>query len=399
MTKSPDQKPRAIIHVDMDAFYASVEVLDNPELKGRPVVVGGTSDRSVVSAASYEARKYGIHSAMATVKARRLCPAAIFLPVRMGRYHEVSQQIMEIFHRFTPLVEPISLDEAFLDVTASTGLFGEAPVIAREIKKLIMKETGLTASAGVATSKLVAKIASDLQKPDGLTVVEAGRERAFLAGLPVSKLWGAGGKTIDALALLNVRSIGDLAALPLGILTARFGQHGRHLHLAANAIDDRPVVPAREAKSIGHEETFSEDLTDLTIIKRELLELATRVGERLRRHDLQGQTITLKIKYCNFTTSSRSLTLDEPTSDTMEIFRQCRELLRKTEAGRKPLRLAGISVSTLRPAGRGYQQDLFGKTRQRERSRGLNEAIDRINQKFGAKTINPAALIGSKHRK
>jgi DNA polymerase-4 len=353
----------------------------------------------VVSAASYEARKYGIHSAMATVKARRLCPAAIFLPVRMSRYHEVSEQIMAIFHRFTPLVEPISLDEAFLDVSGSTGLFGEAPAIAREIKKLILQETGLTASAGVAASKLVAKIASDLQKPDGLTVVEAGREREFLAPLPISKLWGAGNKTIEALALLNVRSIGDLAALPQEILTSRFGKHGRHLHLAANALDDRPVVPTREAKSIGHEETFSEDLTDLTAIKNELLELATKVGERLRRHELRGQTITLKIKYYDFTPSSRSLTLVEPTSDTMEIFRQVRDLLRKTEAGRKPVRLAGISVSNLHEAGSGYQQDLFGKTRQRERSRVLNEAVDLINQKFGEKTINPASLISSKQRK
>jgi DNA polymerase-4 len=383
----------------MDAFYASVEVRDNPELKGKPVVVGGTSDRSVVSAASYEARKYGIHSAMATVKARRLCPTAIFLPVRMNRYHEVSRQIMSIFHRFTPLVEPISLDEAFLDVTASTGLFGEAPAIAREIKRLIAQETGLTASAGVATSKLVAKIASDLQKPDGLTVVEAGREREFLARLPIGKLWGAGGRTIEALTLLNVRSIGDLAALPLEILTSKFGKHGRHLHLAANAVDDRPVVPTREAKSIGHEETFSADLTDRTVIMRELLELAAKVGERLRRHELQGQTITLKIKYYDFTISSRSLTLAEPTSDTMEIFRQSRELLRKTEAGRKPVRLAGISISNLSAAGSGYQLDLFGKTRQRERRRDLNEAIDLINRKFGEKTINPASLIGNKHRK
>ncbi|MHB8788629.1 MAG: DNA polymerase IV [Desulfobulbaceae bacterium] len=399
MLRPPVTKPRAIIHVDMDAFYASVEVQDNPELKGKPVVVGGTSDRSVVSAASYEARKYGIHSAMATVKARRLCPVAIFLPVRMSRYHEVSEQIMDIFHRFTPLVEPISLDEAFLDVTGSTGLFGEAPVIAREIKKLILQETGLTASAGVATSKLVAKIASDLQKPDGLTVVEAGHEREFLAPLPLSKLWGVGNKTIEALVLLNVRSIGDLAVLQQEILTSRFGKHGRHLHLAANALDDRPVVPSREAKSIGHEETFSEDLTDLSAIKKELLELATKVGERLRRHELRGQTITLKIKYYDFTPSSRSLTLAEPTSDTMEIFRQVRELLRKTEAGRKPVRLAGISVSNLHDAGSGYQQDLFGKTRQRERSRVLNEAVDLINQKFGEKTINPASLINSRQRK
>lgn len=399
MRLQPDPKPRAIIHVDMDAFYASVEVHDNPELKGKPVVVGGTSDRSVVSAASYEARKYGIHSAMATVKARKLCPRAIFLPVRMDRYRAVSHQIMVIFHRFTPLVEPISLDEAFLDVTGCRGLFGEAPGIAAEIKKLIRQETGLTASAGVATSKLVAKIASDLQKPDGLTVVEAGREREFLAELPISKLWGVGGKTLDALSLLNVRSIGDLAALPREILAGRFGKHGLHLHLAANGLDDRPVVPTREAKSIGHEETFSEDLTDLARITQELLELATMVGERLRRHELQGQVITLKIKYFDFSISTRSLTLSVPTSDTGEIFQQARTLLEKTEAGRKPVRLAGISVSGLSTLGSGYQQDLFGKTKQREKSRGLNEAIDRINRKFGGGTIKPATLVHGKHRK
>lgn len=391
-------KVRTIIHVDMDAFYASVEVLDNPELKGKPVVVGGTSDRSVVSAASYEARAYGIHSAMATVKARKLCPGAVFLPVRMDRYCEVSRLIMAIFQRFTPLVEPISLDEAFLDVTESTGLFGEGPVIAGEIKNLIAKETGLTASAGIASSKLVAKIASDLQKPDGLTIVEAGKEREFLASLPVSKLWGAGGKTIESLALLNVETIGDLAALPPDILTARFGKHGRHLHLAANGIDDRPVVPTREAKSIGHEETFSKDLSDLTVIKRELLELATRVGERLRRHQVQGQTITIKIKFYDFSACSRSLTLTEPTNDTREIFQRSWELLQKTEAGRKPLRLAGISVSNLCASGSIRQPDLFGKARRREKSQGLNEAIDRINRKFGKGTINPATLVGGRNQ-
>lgn len=399
MNKAPNPKTRTIIHVDMDAFYASVEILDNPKLKGKPVVVGGASDRSVVSAASYEARKYGIHSAMATVQARKLCSAAIFLPVRMNRYRDASRQIMAIFHRFTPLVEPISLDEAFLDVTGSTGLFGQGPVIAGEIKSLIKRETGLTASAGVATSKLVAKIASDLQKPDGLTVVEAGLEREFLAKLPISKLWGAGGKTIESLAVLNVQSIGDLAALPREILTSKLGKHGLHLHLTANGIDDRPVVPSREAKSIGHEETFNKDLTDLAIIKRELLELTTKVGERLRRHERQGQTITIKIKFYDFSTRSRSSTLAEPTSDTMEIFQQGWKLLQKTEAGRKPVRLVGISVSNLSGQENRYQQDLFGKSRQREKSRRLNEAIDRINRKFGGMTINQATLIGNKKQK
>jgi len=385
MKMHSDRKTRAIIHVDMDAFYASVEILDNPELHGKPVVVGGTSDRSVVSAASYEARKFGIHSAMATVKARRLCPDAIFLPVRMNRYREISGKVMAIFQRFTPLVEPISLDEAFLDVTGSAGLFGTGPDIARQIKLLIRVETGLTASAGVAASKLVAKIASDLEKPDGLTVVEAGREREFLAGLPIRKLWG-------------VRTIGDLAALPPETLTRRFGKHGLHLHLAANGIDDRPVEPVREIKSIGHEETFSEDLTDPAVIEKELLELATRVGERLRSRKLQGLTITVKIKYHDFSTCSRSATLSEPTNDTTTIFRQSRELLRKTEAGRKPVRLAGISVGNLSPPGAGCQLDLFGKSALQEKSRSLNEAIDRINRKFGDKTINPATLVRGNRR-
>jgi DNA polymerase-4 len=399
MIKQHPQKFRSIIHVDMDAFYASVEVQDNPELQGKPVVVGGTSDRSVVSAASYEARRYGIHSAMATVKARHLCPHAIFLPVRMSRYREVSRQIMEIFQRFTPLVEPISLDEAFLDVTSSIGLFGEGPVIASEIKRAITGTTGLTASAGVASCKLVAKIASDLQKPDGLTVVEAGRERQFLSELPIGKLWGAGRKTISALARLNIRTIGDLASLPPEILSSRFGKHGQHLYRAANGLDDRPVVPVREAKSIGHEETFDEDLTELSAITRELLALAAKVGERLRRHARQGQTVSIKIKFYDFTTCSRSLTLAEPTSDTMEIFQHARELLRKTEAGRKAVRLAGISVSNLSAAGGSYQPDLFGKTRQREKSRVLFEAVDRINRKFGRGTINPARLAADRHKK
>jgi DNA polymerase-4 len=393
-------KTRAIIHVDMDAFYASVEILDNPELKGRPVVVGGISDRSVVSAASYEARRYGIHSAMSIVKARNLCPGAVFLPVRMNRYREVSRQIMDIFHRFTPLVEPISLDEAFLDVTGSSALFGRAPVIAAAIKSLITAETGLTASAGVATSKLVAKIASDLDKPDGLTVVEAGREREFLAGLPIGKLWGVGNRTLATLELLNVETIGDLAALTPGYLGSRFGKHGLHMHRSACGIDDRPVVPVREAKSVGHEETFAEDLVDQAVLRRELLELATRVGERLRRHECSGQTITLKIKYYDFTVSSRSVTLPEATSNSREIYRKALELLGKTEAGKKPVRLAGISVSQLGTSGSGSrQQDLFGRSRQRQKDSSLNEAVDLINRKFGSGTINPATLLDNRKRK
>ncbi len=383
---------RTIIHLDMDAFYASVEILDQPELRGRPVVVGGTSDRSVVSAASYEARKYGIHSAMPLVRARQLCPDGVFLPVRMGRYREISDRIMAIFERFTPLVEPISLDEAFLDVTGSSRLFGSGVEIAVTIKKLINVETGLTGSAGVATSKLLAKIASDLQKPDGLTVVAPGREREFLAPLPISKLWGVGKTTLKDLALLGVTTIGNLAGLPVEILNARFGKSGSYLHRAALGLDERPVVPEREAKSVGHEDTYEEDLLDPARMRRELLSLANRVGARLRRYSLRGRTITLKVKFHDFKLVSRSTTLDEGTDDDLTIFRQVCELLRQTEAGRRPVRLLGISLSNLLQSDAPCQTDLFGASRQKARREKLNRAVDDVNRKYGRQALNPAAL-------
>ncbi|GAB4339358.1 MAG: DNA polymerase IV [Desulfobulbaceae bacterium] len=387
------RKPRSIIHLDMDAFYASVEVLDNPDLRGKPVIVGGASDRAVVSAASYEARTYGVHSAMPMVRARTLCPGGIFLPVRMERYREVSKRIMHIFHAFTPLVEPLSLDEAFLDVSGSTRLFGDAPVIAAAIRQRIREETGLTGSAGVATSKLVAKIASDRDKPDGLTVVEPGGERAFLAPLPIGELWGVGGKTLAALADLGITTIGDLAGFPQDVLTRRFGRHGRHLHLAANGIDDRPVIPEREAQSIGHEKTFASDVTDLAFLKRELLSLAAGVGERLRRQGLAGRTVTVKVKFHDFSLKTRGKTIARATSDTTEIFQLGRELLRQTRTGSKPVRLLGISVSNLAGAGRAVQPDLFGGEKEREKKSRLNEAMDLINLKYGRETISPAALL------
>ncbi|MDF1578360.1 MAG: DNA polymerase IV [Desulfobulbales bacterium] len=384
---------RTIIHTDMDAFYASVEILDNPELRGKPVVVGGLSNRSVVSAASYEARKFGIHSAMPTSTARTLCRDAVFMPVRMARYREISTRIMAIFHRFTPLVEPISLDEAFLDVTGSGRLFGTGAEIAADIRKTISRETGLTASAGVASSKLLAKIASDLQKPDGLTVVEPGREREFLAALPINKLWGVGQTTLKSLRMLSVRTIGDLTRLPLELLTSKYGKHGVHLFYAARGIDNRPVEPVHEAKSIGHEDTFSEDLKDLGLIKKELLALACRVGARLRRHEKEGKTVSLKVKFNDFTTNTRSQTLMEATADNMEIYHHCLGLLAKTEAGRTPIRLLGISISNLGSELAGHQPDLFGVHRNREKKKNLCGAVDRLNRKFGIKTVKPARLI------
>ncbi|MEW6220179.1 MAG: DNA polymerase IV, partial [Thermodesulfobacteriota bacterium] len=282
-------KDRTILHLDMDAFYASVEVLDRPELAGRPVIVGGSGSRSVVAAASYEARALGVHSAQPMARARQLCPHGSFLPVRMGRYRQVSASILAIFLDHTPLVEPLSLDEAFLDVTASQTLFGPAAAIAARIKARVRAELGLTVSAGVAPTKLVAKIASDLEKPDGLTIVPADQVQAFLAPLPVGRLWGVGATAQRELALLGVRTIGDLARLPVEVLRRRFGQAGQAMHDHALGLDERPVEPERPALSLGREETFEEDITDRVQAEDALLGLAMAVARRLRRHGLAGR--------------------------------------------------------------------------------------------------------------
>lgn len=376
----------------MDAFFASVEVLDRPELRGLPVVVGG-SDRGVVCAASYEARKYGIRSALPMAMARKLCPAAIFLPVRMARYQEVSRLILDIFHNFTPLVEPLSLDEAFLDVGASQRLLGPAAEIAGQIRKLVRENLDLTVSAGVASSKLVAKIASDCNKPDGLTVVEAGREKEFLAPLPIDRLWGVGVTTRKALALMGVRTIGDLARLPLPLLVARFGHgQGEHLHLAAQAVDTREVVPERQTKSIGNEETFADDIRDPRRLEQELLALCVRVGRRARRHGSQGRTVTVKVKYHDFQQVTRSATLPEPIDDDKGLYSIGLDLLAKTEAGTRPVRLLGLSLSGLCPAGRG-QPDLFGNHQTREKRRDLCRAMDTISDRYGNGCLVPARLL------
>jgi DNA polymerase-4 len=389
------QNPRQIIHCDMDAFYASVEMLDSPELIGKPVIVGGTSNRGVVSAASYEARKYGVRSAMPLVAARKLCPLGVFLPVRMGRYREVSEEIMAIFHRFTPLVEPLSLDEAFLDVTASRALLGDGETIAKEIKRLVRAETGLTVSAGVAASKLVAKIASDLHKPDGLTIVPPGREREFLAPLPIGRLWGVGNTTAKTLGLMGVRTIGDLARLPLALLTAKLGaSHAEHLHLVAQGIDERQVEPEQEAKSIGNEETFESDLRERQMIERELLALSTKVARRLRRHGVCGRTVTVKVKYHDFKQITRSATLATAICDEGELYAAGKALLEKTEAGRIPVRLVGISVSGLTTEEAGQQLSLFAAAQKKSgRQQGLHAAVDRITDKYGQQAIKPATLL------
>jgi DNA polymerase IV len=386
-------EPRAIIHLDMDAFYPAVEALDNPALKGKPVIVGGSPKRGVVSSASYEAREFGVHSAQPIAKAVRLCPHGIFLPVRMKRYKEISEQVFEIFRRFTPLVEPLSIDEAFLDVTGSTHLFGDPVEIAKKIKQTIVQETGLTVSAGVAPSKFVAKIASDMEKPDGLTVVRPDRVREFLDPLPIKKMWGVGKATQEALGRLNVRTFKDLSRVPVKLLERRFGIHGLKMHLLSMGIDKRAVVPDQDVKSIGHEETFSHDISDIGAAKRELLSLADKIARRMRQKKTTGRTITLKVKYDDFVQITRSATLPKPTDDGPEIYSIACGLLEKTDAGKRPVRLLGISLSKLSFPASENQLALFDQNDSSQKRKNLNIALDSVYEKHGDKSIGPGTLL------
>jgi DNA polymerase-4 len=377
----------------MDAFYASVEVKDNPSLKGKPVIVGGNRKRGVVSSASYEARKFGVHSAQPIATAARLCPHGVFLPTRMSRYKEVSDLVFEIFHRFTPLVEPLSIDEAFLDVTGSTRLFGSPENIAIDIKRMIVEEIGITASAGVGPSKFIAKIASDLNKPDGLTVVPYDQVREFLDPLPIGKLWGVGKATQKALSFLGVKTVEELSSLPADVLEKKFGKHGIHIHLLAKGIDNRDVVPEREVKSIGNEETYAEDILDMEVIKKEILALAVKVARRLRNEHVKGKTITLKVKYKDFVQITRSVTLPETIDDGGVIYQNCCDLLKKTEAGKKPIRLLGVTVSLPKSHQGQKQLLLFSEEPVSLKKKSLNTAIDRIYEKFGEDKIIPGTLL------
>ena len=331
-----------IIHGDMDAFYASVEERDRPELVGKPVIVGGSPEkRGVVSAANYVARKYGVHSAMPAVTARRLCPQGIYLPPRIDYYAEISRQIRDIFERFTPLVEPLSLDEAFLDVTGSENLFGPAVEIGRQIKQAIRKELRLVASVGVAPNKFLAKIASDLKKPDALVVVEPDKVQEFLDPLPVERLWGVGKQSSKVFERLGIRTIGQLRQCPLDMLQARFGSSGEHLWNLAHGRDDRPVVPEREAKSISNETTFEHDIADMDVLRAWLVDLIEQVGCRLRRHGLRGRTVHLKVRFADFSLITRSQTLPEPTDITAGAMADGRRAALPSASGRAPAGAAG----------------------------------------------------------
>jgi len=377
----------------MDAFYPSVEALDNPALKGKPVIVGGSRERGVVSSASYEARKFGVHSAQPMATAMRLCPQGIFLPVRMRRYKEVSRQVFEIFYRFTPLVEPLSIDEAFLDVTGSLRLFGQPESIAEKIKRCVLEETGLTVSAGVAPNKFVAKIASDMDKPDGLTIVPSDRVREFLDPLPIEKMWGVGKATREALMRLKVRTFKDLRQMPVKVLEKKFGKYGLKMHQLSMGIDEREVVADHEVKSISHEETFSQDIQDIDAGKKEILRLSNKVAHRARKMQAAGRTITLKVKYSDFRQITRAETLSSPTDDGFEIYSTACRLLRKTAVGMRPVRLLGISLSQLSFHGAESQFSLFERDEQFKKRKSLNMALDSLYEKHGENSVRPGTLL------
>ena len=389
---------RKILHIDMDAFYASIEQRDNPALRGQPVIVGGDAEkRGVVSAASYEARAFGVHSAMPASQAKRLCPHGIFLPVRMDRYREVSGQIFEVFQEYTPIIEPLSLDESFLDVTGCESLFGPAPEIARAIKRKILIRTGLTASAGIAPNKFLAKIASDWRKPDGLMEIKTDEVGAFLENLPISRLWGVGKSTEEILKGLGILRAGQLAQYPPEGIEKKLGKFGLELIALARGEDERPVVPHEEAKSLSQEQTFTPDLQDRQVMEQILLDQAEQVGWELRKQNLRGQTIHLKVRYPDFTLITRSQTLSFPTDAGMEIYRTAMKLLEKTEALSRKARLLGVGVSNLCRRDAPRQRGLFDSYREKE-EKSL-EAVDKIWEKFGPEAIKRASLLERKQKR
>ncbi len=379
---------RLILHADLDAFYASVEELDDPSLRGKPVIVGGgPNERGVVSAANYEARHYGVHSALPLRTASRFCPNGVFLPGRPERYREISQQVMSIFASLTPLVEPISLDEAFLDVTNSTTAFGDGETMAQRIKDRVRDEVGLVVSVGVATNKLCAKVASDLRKPDALVVVPPGGEAAFLAPLPVGRLWGVGPQARAALTDYGVTTIGQLAAMAEGTLRRRFGQHGADLAARARGIDESPVQPLQAPKSIGHEHTFEHDTADRGRLDAMLLDLAESVASRLRRHDLAAGAVQLKLRYEGFETLTRQAPLPRQTRESEPLYAAAVGLLDRVLVVGRGVRLIGLTAINLTDV---QQLTLFDGQPRAER---LSRSLDAVRERFGESAITRARLL------
>lgn len=386
-------QPRTILHVDLDAFYASVEVRENPALAGRPVVVGadprGGRGRGVVAAASYEARAFGVHSAMPISHAWRRCPQAAYLRPRMRLYAEVSERFMAILARYTDLLEPLSIDEAFLDVTGSRALFGDGLAIADRIKREVRAGEGITASIGVAPSKFLAKIASDLRKPDGLVVVAPDGIAAFLADLPVQRLWGAGPRAVAGFRALGATTIGAVARLPLERLVESFGDAlGAHFHALAHGEDTRAVVPDHQRKSVGRETTFNEDVRDRAAVRRTLLELVEEVSRRLRRAGLRGQVVHLKLRSADFSTVTRQERLAAPADTTDAIWPAAERLLDKADRGTQAIRLVGVSLSHFDAAPQLALFEAPGV----DRARRVARAVDVLAERFGADVVRRGSV-------
>ncbi|GAA3647262.1 DNA polymerase IV [Microbacterium marinilacus] len=389
-----DDTGTGILHVDMDAFYASVELLDDPSLKGKPVVIGAPDGRSVVSSASYEARRFGVRSAMPMAHALRLCPQATVVLPHFDRYRAVSAQVMEIFRGFTPLVEPLSIDEAFLDVRGARRLWGSPGRIARLIRERIVAEVGITASVGVAATKHVAKMASTMSKPDGLLIVPAERTQEFLDPKSVRAMWGVGPKAAEALEARAIRTIGDVRSTPVHVLERVVGPAGaRRISELARGLDARSVETERAEKSIGHEETFETDVADIEVLRAELLRLSDRVGVRLRRAGVEAAGVAIKVRFSDFSTITRSATLAEPSAVGQRIAEASRELLAGVDM-RLPVRLIGVRAERLRPAGSGgaalWDDD--------EDWRRVEGTLDDALARFGNGAVTRAAFLGRGER-
>lgn len=385
---------RSTLHVDMDAFYASVEQLDQPQYKGRPVIVGADPragrGRGVVAACSYEARKFGVRSALPISRAWKLCPEGVYVRPRMERYSEVSGQVMEVFRRYTDLVEPLSIDEAFLDITGSVTLLGAPEQIAVSIKKEVRQATGLTASVGLAPNKFLAKIASDLKKPDGFVVVEEKDIEQFLAPLPISRLWGVGPKTEQRIREMGYQTIGQVAAASREALIRSLGSLGEHLYQLSRGKDDRPVVPNWEPKSTSSETTFDEDTNDRELLLSTILDLSDHVAERLRKDGYRARRVTLKLRYSNFSTHTKQSSLDKFVQTGEEIAEVARRLFAKFSLKQK-IRLIGVSVGDLHRDGADPQQlGLFPQSNDKEK---LSRTVDEIKQKFGADAVRRGSQL------
>ncbi|MFD5599833.1 DNA polymerase IV [Leucobacter sp. NPDC058333] len=384
------RKIASVLHVDMDSFFVSVELLDRPELRGLPVAAAHDTSRSVVSSASYEARRFGVRSAMPVARAKQLCPQLVLVDPVFSKYRAASKAVMAVFEEFTPLVEPLSIDEAFLDVAGTVRLFGEPVEIARAIRERIRERTGLPASVGLAATKFVAKLASQRAKPDGILEIPPQRTLEFLHPLPIGAMWGVGQATERALHGRAIRTVGELAREPLASLERIVGSaSARRLHELANGRDAREIQTTRTEKSIGHEETFAHDVSDAATLQRELLRLATRVGERLRGADAEARTVAIKLRWANFETITRSRTLQEATDATQRIYQTARELFEAVDRGGRAVRLIGVRAEQLIPAG----SDIAALWSEDESWRAVDQAVDDVRERFGTSGVTSASLL------